>query len=135
MTVIPNQSNLVDSNIQSELQVKQEKPSKLLLVDCIKPHNNHSVFEINLSEQTIQVASFVSKDTITWWEALDGSYKNLEIIRKPNCVYHTALNVENLAKRVKRDYDYDLSGFEYIADNSNGGSNLKVNVNDLVSSV
>lgn len=128
MIRLNNNQKSISNEVSAELQIKQTKPSKLLLVDCIKPYAGHSIFEINLFEEVISLAKFESKDTLTWWEVVDKSYKNQEIIRKPNCVYHTALNVENLVRRVKRDYTIDLSKFKYLPELSNGSKFLKADI-------
>ena len=65
----------------------------------IKPHKGHSLFEINLETEDIKIAEFTEiKAEI---KKLDDKTHEIrkKVIIKPNCIYISALNIQNAAKK------------------------------------
>lgn len=121
------------TSINSELSIKQEKPSKQVLVDNIEPHNNHIIYEINQFKRTINVANFETRKVIHWFEAVDGSYKNHNLIKLPNCIYISSLNKNNLIKKINSKFGIDISSYDYIPEKGIVGSFMNVNLLENIS--
>jgi hypothetical protein len=72
------------------------------MVDGIlKPHPNHPTFEIDLAQEKIRLADLEVLDTVifhNWREEI----KEQRIIKNPNCIYVTALNIENCRKKLNK---------------------------------
>lgn len=112
----PYKDKIVDVR-QSEVEKKQE------FIGRITTHKGHTLFEVNLKEHTIEPAEFeddiavfktdkpISKG-IGVMQHKDGSKKMVldalptvskKLIKKPDCIYISALNRTNLLKKlVKR---------------------------------
>lgn len=117
-----------DNSIQSELSIQKEVPSRLVLVDDIEPYNNHYVYEIDQFHQTIEACRFESNKVIHWFEALNRNYNHYKLIKKPNCIYISSLNIKNLIKKVKSKYLTDISMYKHIKTEGITGSYIKVDV-------
>ena len=91
--------------------VKQQVQEIQTIFDYrIKPQKNHVLFEINLIENTIEKAEFDELPVVKWEEAVKGNISaQKKITKKPNCVYVSALNVANVRKILKRDFNIQLS--------------------------
>jgi hypothetical protein len=91
--------------------VKQQVQEIKTIFDYrIKPQKNHVLFEINLIENTIEKAEFDELPNVKWEDALKGIISlQKKITKRPNCVYVSALNVENVRKILKRDFNIQLS--------------------------
>lgn len=102
---------------QKEIEKKQE------LVGRVKLERGHTLFEINLKEKTIEEAEFENNDIKQWNQKKEskglgvmgfenGSKKTVldgpdaihrKVMRKPMCIYISALNRKNVIKKlVKR---------------------------------
>jgi len=92
-------------------QVKQQVQEIQTVFDHrIKPQKNHTLFEINLIENTIEKAEFDELPIVKWEDAVKGSISSQKkITKKPNCVYVSALNIKNVRKILKRDFNIQLS--------------------------
>jgi hypothetical protein len=90
---------------KDKLEVSAEMPNKReeKYIATLYPKNGHSCFEINLVTKEIKLACFedVAADFVN---AAKGNFiKKSKILIKPNCIYETALNKENVAKKfIKR---------------------------------
>jgi len=90
---------------KDKLEISAEIPNKReeKYIATLYPKNGHSCFEMNLVTKQIKLAEFenVSSDFIS---AAKGNFiKNSKILINPNCIYETALNKENAAKKfIKR---------------------------------
>jgi len=118
----PNKDKIVIVG-QKEIE-KQEK-----LVGIIKPQRGHTLFEIDLEKQTIELAQFVETDVISYSKSSKkygvnkrptsngigilenkfGAKKvvldklpeiHRKLIRKPNCIYISSLNRKNVIKKL-----------------------------------
>lgn len=75
----------------------------------INPHKNHTLFEVNLVEFTIIEAVYDHQPEIQWADAVCGFITtNRKITKKENCIYIPSLNVKNVKKILKRDYNIIL---------------------------
>ena len=85
---------------QETTQEKQQE-YKLIFDSSIIPHENHTVFEINLDENTICRAEFEKIDYVfnVKWTKHSKLQKNGKIIKKSNCVYISALNENSAWKK------------------------------------
>lgn len=110
-------------DLGSEIQIEQEKHHRIFVDGKLRVHNNHIVFEINLEKRTIHIADFSEIDnTINYHDCLKGKHKQYNILKKQGCIYSSALNVENLVRRLKRDNGIDVSSFKYLKEESNAGT-------------
>lgn len=93
----PIEKDKLEIVVQKEIE-KQEK-----LVGRIKPQRGHTLFEVNLKEKTIEKVLFEVQD-IHFDKAKNGiTTAHKKVIRKPNCIYISALNRKNVIKKlVKR---------------------------------
>lgn len=115
-------------SVKSELNIKQVKPSKLVMVDNVEPKNNHIIYEIDQFKRTIRVAMAQNKKILHWFEIIDGSWKSHEIIKTPGCVYISSLNKNNVIQKVRKLFGIDISSYDYLSDKGVVGSNLKVKI-------
>lgn len=75
----------------------------------ISPHKNHTLFEINLVDFTITEAVYDHEPEIKWEDAVRGFITSRrKITKKENCIYIPSLNVKNVKKILKRDYNIIL---------------------------
>ena len=90
--------------------VKQHKiESKKRLVKTIRPHKGHDLFKVDLDSLEIDKATFDIKPCINWYDAVNGIYsKYKKLTVEANCIYISALNIENVKKVLKRDYQIGL---------------------------
>ena len=91
----------LNEKIQIEAVVKKEKEIQYVLIESLRPKPGHTLFEINTKTLEIGLAEFITKKTISLFEAIqicDGTY-NDEIMIKLDCVYISALNKKNAMKR------------------------------------
>lgn len=80
-----------------EIVKQSKKDIQRILVGSVKPQKNHTIFEVNLVENTIVKATF-DRDFIF-------GQKNKSVSKKENCIYISALNKKNVLKILKRDYE------------------------------
>lgn len=113
----------VEKEAKDKLEfVKQTKTeTQKVLSHKIIPYENHSLFECNLKDGTIELAQFKPPNTtIHWLEALEKYHKKVikkvnifnastvtksEVIKRENCIYISAMNKENVIKILKRNYN------------------------------
>jgi len=86
---------------QIESIIKKKKAVELMFEDSIKPVKGHRLFEVDVETLEVYEAEFVSKKTISWFDAVRISEGTLidEVLIKPNKVYVSALNGKNAVKR------------------------------------
>jgi hypothetical protein len=91
--------------------VKQQKIEHQKVFDSrILPHENHTLYEVNLKEKTIEKVIFEKKPIIKWEDAVKGQISiSKEVIKKPDCIYISALNIKNVRKILFRDFGYDFA--------------------------
>ena len=71
----------------------------------IIPQKNHTLFEVNLSLKTIEIAEFDEVPAVKFEEAMKGNIiAQKKVTKKENCVYISALNKKNVLKILKRDF-------------------------------
>ena len=102
-----------------EIVKQQQKKQTLVLQKSIIPHENHKIFEYDQLKNILVMAEYEPFRTeIHWFEALANynkktnidiynphTIKKTKVIQKPNCIYLSALNIENAIKALKRDYN------------------------------
>lgn len=71
-----------------EIVKQQKKDIQRILVGSVKPQKNHTIFEVNLVEKTIEKATFDRDFTF--------GQKNKSISKKENCIY-----IASVSKRPK----------------------------------
>jgi len=102
-----------------EIVKQQQKKQTLILQKKIVPEKNHIIFEYNQISEKLTVAEYEPhRKDIHWHEAIEMVSKKrtkidldkpktitkAKIINKPNCLYVSAMNIENAIKRFERDY-------------------------------
>ena len=101
-------------------EVKQTvQESKIVFIGKTLVRKNHILFEVDKSEMTIKKAKYEKLDEIANYKDYLGvskkqsSKNNIldvgqstkgKVITKPNCIYISAMNVENVLKVLVRDY-------------------------------
>jgi len=90
-------------------QIKQQVHEIQTVFDCkITPQKNHTLFEINLSLKTIEIAKFDELPAIKFEEAIKGNIViQKKVTKKENCIYISSLNKKNVLKILKRDFGID----------------------------
>lgn len=98
--------NEFELKTREKQEVTQEKQQeyKLVFDSSIIPHENHTVFEIDLNTMKISRAEFEKMDYVfnPKWTKHSRPQKNGKIIRKPNCVYVSALNEKSAWKKFNK---------------------------------
>lgn len=93
-----------------EITKQQQVEIQKVFDNRILPQRNHTLFEYNLIDKTIEVAIFDSSPEIKWEDVVKGLISsNRKITRKDNCIYISALNKKNVIKILKRDFDITIS--------------------------
>jgi hypothetical protein len=93
-----------------EITKQQQAEIQKVFDNRILPQRNHTLFEYNLIDKTIEVATFDSSPEIKWEDAVKGLIStNRKITRKDNCIYISALNKVNVIKILRRDFDIRIS--------------------------
>lgn len=108
-----------------EITKQQQAEIQKVLDSKIIPHENHTLFEVDLKELTIRQAEYLPpKTTLHWWEALEMFYNRKfktvsldspttitksELVRKENCLYIPALNKRNVKKILERDFKIKIN--------------------------
>lgn len=87
-----------------EITKQAKKDIQRILDSRMKPHKNHTIFEVNLVEKTIEEAKFDRNLTITFSDAMQQKRENKSISKKQDCIYIPALNRKNVLKILKRDF-------------------------------
>lgn len=88
-----------------EITKQQEADTQKILHSKIIPHENHTLFEVDLSIKEIRLAVFDELPSIKWEDALKRKVSAIKkVTKKDNCIYISALNKKNALKILKRDY-------------------------------
>lgn len=103
-----------------EIVKQQQKKQTIVLQKRIIPHENHTIFEYDQVKDFLTVAEYEPiRKEIHWFEAVRIFKRKIDkvdifnpnpksktkVIQKPNCIYLSALNIENAIKVLKRDYN------------------------------
>lgn len=87
-----------------EVRKKEQKEKKTLKkVGRVVPRRGHTLYEVNMVEQTIEKATFEKQDYVAGEKA-----PTKKVVMKKNCVYISALNEKNLKKKVLKIYGVQL---------------------------
>ena len=95
---------------KEEISVQQRKEIKYIFDSMLKPHEGHPVFEVDILKKEVRIADVKPIDTVgllTWKEEL----KKQDILKKPNCIYLSSLNIDNLLKRLGK---IGITNLKYI---------------------
>lgn len=88
-----------------EITKQQQADTQKILHSKIIPHENHALFEVDLSIKEIRLAVFDELPAIKWEDALKRKVSAIKkVTKKDNCIYISALNKKNALKILKRDY-------------------------------
>ena len=69
------------------------------MIGSLKPQKGHTCFQLNLSNGKITIAEFENIDA-DFIKAAKGDFsKKKKLVIEPNCIYATALNLENVKKK------------------------------------
>ena len=90
--------------------VKQQQAEIQKIFDgTLRPSKGHTLFEVNLTDNTIQKAIFDELPAVKWEDALRGQISiQRKITKKNNCIYISALNKNNVLKILKRDFNITI---------------------------
>ncbi len=90
--------------------VKQQQAETQKVLDVtLKPKKGHNLFEVNLIEKTIELATFDELPNLNYEDALKGKISvRKKITKKENCIYILALNKKNVIKILNRDYNITI---------------------------
>lgn len=87
-----------------EIVKQQQAEIQKVLESTLKPSKGHTLFEVNLIENTIEIAKFDELPNVKWGDALNGQISaQRKITKKPNCIYISALNKKNVLKILERN--------------------------------
>lgn len=82
---------------------------KTVFIGTAYPKKGHTMFEVNLKEKTIEVAEFDVPTTLEYNPNVTGVKKSVKkIIKKPDCIYVSALNKKNVDKILMRELNLKL---------------------------
>lgn len=88
---------------------QKEEEKQLKLIRRIKPHKGHTLYKVNEKTLEITLVEVEVSTTITWERAVKKDYSvNKKVINKEGFIYISALNVKNVKKILKRDYNINL---------------------------
>lgn len=97
----------ISAKKEKQETVKQQKQvQELQYVDTIYPHENHTLFKIDLKTFKASKAMMKENDTfhLNWnWKKSDGVPKHKEVIIEQGFAYISALNAENAIKKFKEN--------------------------------
>jgi hypothetical protein len=92
-----------------EITKQQQAEIQKVFDNRILPNKNHTLFEYNLIDRSIEIAVFDSLPEIKWEDAVKGLIStNRKITRKDNCIYIPALNKANVIKILARDFKINI---------------------------
>ena len=82
---------------------------KTVFTGVLYPKQGHTLFEINVDEQTIEVASFDAPPILKYEDAMQRNVSSAKkLTRKQGCLYISALNKKNVIKILKRDFNINF---------------------------
>lgn len=88
---------------QQQAEIQKVFDSKII------PHENHTLFEVDLKTKEICFAIFDEQPAIKWEDALNGQISSQKkVTKKDNCIYISALNKKNVIKILKRDFNITI---------------------------
>ena len=96
----------IDLLEKDKLEIVKQQQSKIqkVLESTLRPNKGHTLFEVNLTENTIEIAKFDELPNLKWEDALKGQISvQKKITKKPNCIYISALNKKNVLKILERN--------------------------------
>lgn len=92
-----------------EITKQQVLEIQQILDSTLHPQKNHTLFDVDLNSETITEAIFDEQPLLHWNDAVSGNYRKMrKITRKENHLYISALNVKNVKKILKRDYNITI---------------------------
>lgn len=97
--------NKLSERQQIESIVKKKKDIEFKFESSLSPKRGHSVWEINLETMEINLAKFVQKKNLHWFDAikfLKSGFKK-DIVINSNCVYISSLNRESALDRFRKN--------------------------------
>lgn len=101
----------IDIKVKDKIEfVKQQQAEIQKVFDSkIIPHENHTLFEVDLKTGEICLAIFDEQPAIKWEDALKGQISvKKKVTKKENCIYISALNKKNVIKILKRDFNITI---------------------------
>ena len=100
--------NLLEKD-KIEIVKQQQAEIQKVLDSTLKPSKGHTLFEINLIDNTIEIAKFDELPNVKWEDAIKGKISvQRKITKKQNCIYISALNKNNVLKILKRDFNITI---------------------------
>jgi len=99
-----------ETEIQKQEPIENVKQTqheiKTVFMGVLFPKQGHTLFEINVDEQTIEKASFDAPPILKYEDAMKKNVSSAKkLTRKAGCVYISALNKKNVIKILKRDFN------------------------------
>ena len=81
------------------VNVRQAEQEKQQLINRIKPHKGHKLFEYNIETNEIKESKFEPEEA-----DFLGRKKPKKVIAQKNCLYVSALNATNAIKKLRKRY-------------------------------
>jgi len=103
-----------EQKTQDKIENVKQQAIKLqkIKIGEMRPKKNHTLFEINIVENAIEIAKFDELPAIKFEDAMSGNLLGQKkITKKDNCVYISALNKKNALKILKRDFRIQLKNY------------------------
>lgn len=92
-----------------EIIKQQQAEIQKVLDSTLRPSRGHTLFEVNIVDNTIEIAEFDELPAVKWEDALKGNISvQKKVTKKDNCIYISALNKNNVLKILKRDYSITI---------------------------
>ena len=97
--------------VKDKIEISKQQQAEIQKVfdSKIVPHENHTLFMIDLNTKEIKLAVFDEQPAIKWEDAIKGNISAIKkVTKKENCIYISALNKKNVIKILKRDFQIIL---------------------------
>lgn len=102
-------AELTKAEDKIEITKQTKNVIQRVFTNRIIPHENHTLFEVDLKAKTIEKAIYDKNLCINWEDAVKGFIStNKQVTKNNDCIYISALNKRNVIKILKRDYQINL---------------------------
>lgn len=115
-----------DDLVVNERSLREEKAEKYFVDRVIKPHPNHTMYEIDSKAKVIRVAKYQNQDIADLGNC-EVSSKVKTILRQPDCWYFPSLNIANVFKKLGK-LGFPKGYFIYEAEQQDRGKWFRVNM-------
>ena len=89
--------------------VKKEQEKKTKLLGTLRPKNNHTLYKVNKKTLEISEADYKIDKRLNYEDALKKDFSNNKtVIVDEDYVYISCLNIKNVKKVLRRDYNISI---------------------------